>query len=177
MHGLQGLYCVPASEQLPWSSPGRYKGLPKPIILPEPFSQGTLMHPPPMAKLHLPSSPKPFLTPGCSQLQTRAQRAFPGSWMLLGYILPSRRLPEESFFPSLKTAALGPGCVNTAKSHLIAADTRGLYLLGNDCVANVLNNSPCNVCPGYCGIRFIIRALGCTLLIILSNNLHSTVSV
>lgn len=60
--------------------------------------------------------------------------------------------------------------------HLIAA-ALGLELLGKSCVANILNNSLCNVCPGYCGIHFIIRALGCTLLIILSNNLHSTVSV
>lgn len=97
--------------------------------------------------------------------------------MLLRYVLPRRRFPEECFFPSLKTAAPGPGCVNTAQYHLIAVDTRGLYLLGNDCVANILNNSLSNVYPGYCRIHFIIRALGCTLLIILSNNLHSTVSV
>lgn len=100
-----------------------------------------------------------------------------GSWMLLRYVLPCRMFPEEYFFPSLKTAAPGPDCVNTAKYHLIAVSTRGLYLLGNDCVANILNNSLSNVCPGYCRIHFIIRALGCTLLIILSNNLHSTVSV
>lgn len=132
-----------------------------------------------------PSLPKPLLAPGCSQLQKRAPCAFPmrlppasrQPGMLLRCILPCRRLPEEYFFPSLKTAAPGPECVNTAKYHLIAADTRGLYLLGNYCVADILNNSLSNVCPGYCRIHFIIRALGCTLLIILSNNLHSTVSV
>lgn len=82
----------------------------------------------------------------------------------------------RNIFPLPKDCSSGARPCKHNECHLIAA-ALGLGLLGNGCVANILNNSLCNVCPGYCGIHFIIRALGCTLLIILSNNLHSTVSV
>lgn len=82
----------------------------------------------------------------------------------------------RNIFPLPKDCSSGARPCKHCEYHLIAA-ALGLELLGNSCVANILNNSLCNVCPGYCGIHFIIRALGCTLLIILSNNLHSTVSV
>lgn len=159
------------------------EGLAQPAVLLESFAQSRAscwVHPPLTAKVRLPSPPKPLLCQdalGSKTEPVHLPSTDGGSWMLLRYVLLCRRFPEEYFFPSLKTAALGPDCVNTAKYHLTAVDTRGLYLLGNDCVANILNNCLCNVCPGYCRIHFIIRALGCTLLIILSNNLHSTVSV
>lgn len=82
----------------------------------------------------------------------------------------------RNLFPLPKDCSSGARPCKHREYHLIAA-ALGLELLGNGCIANILNNSLCNVCPGYCRIHFIIRALGCTLLIILSNNLHSTVSV
>lgn len=131
------------------------------------------------AQVCLPPPPRHLTAPRCSWLQSR-----PCSFPLLAveldaaHIRPAvQKVPRGIFFPSPRTAAPGPGCVNTAKYHLMAADTRGLYLPGKDHVANILNNSLRNVGPGYCRIHFIIRALGCTLLIILSNNLRSTVSV
>lgn len=94
---------------------------------PEPFSQGRAScrpHP-------SPRSPRPLRVPGCSQLQSRARApAEGGSWVLLGYVVPCRRFPEEYFFPSLKTAAAGPACVRAAKYHLIAAGAGGFICWG-----------------------------------------------
>lgn len=158
----------------PWSSLGR--GLPSPRPA-RAFSQSCCVHPS-LWRSSILLSPKPSLHQDGPRSKNEPVH-LPFTHGRAGCCLDASCHAGGSLrniFPLPKDCSSGARPCKHCEYHLIAA-ALGLELLGNSCIANILNNSLCNVCPGYCGIHFIIRALGCTLLIILSNNLHSTVSV